>query len=89
VDQSIGVDETNTFQIKLIGIDETNTFQLKFVLQHKNCGHHRFSRFVGVRVGVEIFFSSHSIGMDEKNRYRFSRFVGVRVGVANWAVCGR
>jgi len=38
---------------------------------------------------VEIFFSSHSIGMDEKNRYRFSRFVGVRVGVANWAVCGR
>jgi len=35
--QSIGNDETNTFQLKLgrgqsIGIDETNKFQLKFCL---------------------------------------------------------
>jgi len=26
-DLSIGIDETNTFQINSIGIDETNTFQ--------------------------------------------------------------
>jgi len=38
VDQSIGVDETNTFQIKLIGIDETNTFQLKFLSSMKVVG---------------------------------------------------
>jgi len=29
LDQSIGIDGTNTFQLKL-GIDETNTFQLNF-----------------------------------------------------------
>jgi len=27
LDLSIGIDETNTFQINSIGIDETNTFQ--------------------------------------------------------------
>jgi len=35
-----------------IGTDETNTFQLKVVIQPENCGRHRFGRFVGVRVGV-------------------------------------
>jgi len=39
----------NFFLDQSIGIDETNTFQLKFFFQHKICGHHRF---VGVRVGV-------------------------------------
>jgi len=35
-----------------IGFDETNTFQLKFCIYHENCGLHRFGLFVGVRVGV-------------------------------------
>jgi len=35
-----------------IGIDETNTFQLKFCIYHENCGRHRLRRFLGVRVGV-------------------------------------
>jgi len=35
-----------------IGIDETNTFQLKFVIYNENCERHRLGRFVGVGVGV-------------------------------------
>jgi len=31
-----------------IGIDETNTFQLKFFIKHEDCGRHRFGRFVGI-----------------------------------------
>jgi len=30
-----------------IGIDETNTYKLKFCIWHENCGRHRFMRFVG------------------------------------------
>jgi len=41
-----------TFLGQSIGIDETNTFQLKFFIQHENCGRHRLRRLVGVRVGV-------------------------------------
>jgi len=37
------------------GIDDTNTFQLNFVYLHENV-RHRFGRFVGVRVGVANFF---------------------------------
>jgi len=39
-----------------IGIVETNTFQLQFCFQHENCGSHRFGRFVGVKVGVSNLF---------------------------------
>jgi len=35
-----------------IGIDETNTFQLTFYILNENCRRHRFGRFVNVRVGV-------------------------------------
>jgi len=35
-----------------IGIDETNTFQLKCFIWHENWGRNRFGRFLGVRVGV-------------------------------------
>jgi len=34
------------FLDQYIGIDETNTFQLKFFIYHESCGRHRFSRFV-------------------------------------------
>jgi len=52
-----------------IGIDETNTFQLKFLFYHQNCGSHSFGRFVGVRVGVANFFLGQSIGIDESNTF--------------------
>jgi len=35
-----------------IGTEETNTFQLKFCIYHENCGRHRPRRFVGFSVGV-------------------------------------
>jgi len=35
-----------------IGIDENNTFQLKILFEHQYCRSHSFGRFVGVRVGV-------------------------------------
>jgi len=38
VAKSIGIDKTNTFQLKSIGIDKTNTFQLKFSIYHQNLG---------------------------------------------------
>jgi len=57
----------NFFLVQSIGIDETNTFQLKFFIYHENCGRHRFSRFVGVKVGVANFFLGQSIGIDENN----------------------
>jgi len=50
----VGVE--NLFFDQSIGIDETNTFQLKFFIKHENCGRHRFGRFVGVKGGVANFF---------------------------------
>jgi len=38
--------------VQSIGIDETNTSQLKFFTKHENCGRYRLGRLVGVRVGV-------------------------------------
>jgi len=37
-----------------MGIDETNTFQLKFLFLHEYCGRHSVGRLVGVRVGVRV-----------------------------------
>jgi len=34
-----------------IGIDETNTFQLKFFTKHENCRSHSFGRFLGRKRG--------------------------------------
>jgi len=53
-----------------IGIDETNTFQLKFFILHENCGRHRFGRFVGVKLGVANFFLGQSIGIDKNNKFQ-------------------
>jgi len=52
----VRVGVANFFLDQSIGIDETNTFQLKFFIYHANCGRHRFGRFVGVKVGVTNFF---------------------------------
>jgi len=35
------------------------------IIGRKNCGHYRFGRVVGVKVGVAILFSGQSIGIDE------------------------
>jgi len=43
------------FLVQSIGIDKTNTFQLKFFIYHQNCRSHSFGRFVGVRVGVALY----------------------------------
>jgi len=41
-----------TFLGQSTGMNETNSFQLKCFFSIKNCGHHRFARFVGFKVGV-------------------------------------
>jgi len=48
----VRVREPNFFLDQSIGIKKTNTFQLKFFIKHTNYGHHRFDRFLGVKVGV-------------------------------------
>jgi len=57
-----------------IGIDETNTFQLKFVFRHEHFGRHKFGRFVGVGVGVANLFLGQSIGIDETNTFQLTIF---------------
>jgi len=55
-----------------IGIDEINTFQLQFFIYHESCGRHRLGRFVGVRVGVANFFLGQSIGIDKNNTFQLT-----------------
>jgi len=54
----------NVFMDHSIGIDESNTFQLKCFILHENCRSHRFGRLTGVRVSVANFFLGKSIGID-------------------------
>jgi len=42
----VRVGVANFFFDQSIGIDETNTFQLKFYIYHENCGRHKFRRWV-------------------------------------------
>jgi len=56
----------NVFMDHSIGIDKTNTFQLKCFILHENCRHHRLGRLTGVRVSVANFFLGQSIGIDEQ-----------------------
>jgi len=62
----------NFFLDQSIGIDETNTFKLKFLILHENCWRHRFGRFVGVKVGVANILGQ-SIGFDKNNNVRFTQ----------------
>jgi len=55
-----------------IGIDKTNTLQLKFCIYHENCGRQRFAQFVGVRVGVAKFFFDQSIGINKTNTFHLA-----------------
>jgi len=47
-------------------------------LSGRNFGRHRFSRFVGVKVGVAIFFLGQSIGIVENNTFQFFFWVNNR-----------
>jgi len=54
----------------------------------KNCGRHRFSRFMGVRVGVANFFLGQSIGKGVANFFlgqsigrRGKLFLGQSIGI--------
>jgi len=60
----------NFFLDQSIGVVETNTFQLKFFIKHKNFGRHRFSRLVGVRVGVANFYL---------DRYWRDQYISVKI----------
>jgi len=53
----VRVGMANFFLDQSIGVDENNTFQLKLYIYRDNCGRHRLGRFVGVKVGVAIHFS--------------------------------
>jgi len=64
-----------------IGIDKTNTFQLKFCIYHENCGRHRLGRFLGVRVGEALIIRTNKI-LKYVGARRIRAFRGVRVGVA-------
>jgi len=51
LDQSIGIDDTNTFQLKFLSslqIVGVTGFRGLWAFKWSNCGRHRFSRFVGV-----------------------------------------
>jgi len=63
------------FFYQSIGIDETNTFQLKFLILHENCGRHRLGRFVGVRLGMANFFLDQSVGIEETNTFQLKFFI--------------
>jgi len=71
----VRVGVANFFLNQSIGIDETNTFQLNLFILHENCGRHRFSRFVGGIVGVANFFLVQSIGIDENNTFQLKFFI--------------
>jgi len=45
------------FFYQSIGIEENNTFQLKLFTLHKNCGRHRFGRLKIVGVTGELWAS--------------------------------
>jgi len=87
------------FMDQSIGIDEDNTFQLKFCITQTNCGRHSLRRFVNVRVGVA--YSRNKLALRTRLRnlnlksqfsifdsfrdirvhtYDFLKFVGVKVG---------
>jgi len=82
-----------------IGIDETNKFQLKFCIQHKNCGRQKFGRFVGVRVGVaylriKLVLRSSLRNLSLKSQFSiFDIFRDIPVHTDDFlkfvAVCGR
>jgi len=48
----VRVGVVNFYLDQSIGIDETNTFQSTFFILHESCGRHRLGWLVGVRVGV-------------------------------------
>jgi len=51
----VRVGVANFFFDQSIGIDETNTFQLKFFILDKNCGRHsrRGKLFLGQSIGID------------------------------------
>jgi len=49
------------FMGQSIGIDETNTFQLKFFFNHENSGRHSFGRFLNLKSQFYIFDSFRDI----------------------------
>jgi len=60
-----------------IGTNKTNTFQLKLFIKHYNCGHHRFGWFVDVKVGMASLCNKHALRTRLRNinlKSQFSNF---------------
>jgi len=55
-----------------IGIDETNSFQLKFCFWDESCGRHRLLLFLGVR--VDVAYSRNKLRLRLRNLNLESQF---------------